>query len=227
MPVSVIIPALNEADTIGSVLAGLANEGIDQVIVVDGGSSDGTVQIASDSGALVVIESRRGYGYACETGLVHAVGDVVVFMDADGANPPSQLPQLVNPVLEEGAQMVLGSRLQGKIAAGAMPWHQQLGNRFSAWLIQLLYGYRLTDLGPFRAVDRQHLIELEVEDKTYGWPTEMLVKAILSGWSIKEIPVDTHPRAGGESKISGTVRGSILATWHILAIIFGNKIWQS
>ena len=145
-------------------------------------------------------------------------------MDADGANDPGQLPELIEPFVTRGADLVLGSRLAGTIAMGAMPWHQRFGNWSSARLIHLLYGCPLTDLSPFRAVNRERLLGLDIEDKTYGWPTEMLVKAILQGWHIEEIPVNYYPRTGGKSKISGTVRGTFFAAWHIMSVIFRNRM---
>ena len=224
MRASIIIPALNEAESLESVLQGISNMDVHEIILVDGGSSDDTVKIAGDFGAHVLIEPRKGYGLACEAGLRHASGDVLVFMDADGANDPQQLPQLIQPIVTRKADLALGSRLAGAIARGAMPWHQRFGNWFSARLIQLLYGFPLTDLSPFRAVNRVRLLEMEIEDKTYGWPTEMLVKAILQGWRIKEIPVNYYPRTGGKSKISGTLRGTFYATWHILNVIISNRM---
>jgi len=224
MRASIIIPALNEAGSLEAVLQGLSNADVHEIILVDGGSSDDTVKIARDFGAHVFIEPRKGYGFACEAGLKHASGDVLAFMDADGANDPQQLPELIQPLVTRKADLVLGSRLAGTIARGAMPCHQRAGNWFSARLIHLLYGCPLTDLSPFRAVNRARLLGLDIEDKTYGWPTEMLVKAILQGWHIEEIPVNYYPRAGGKSKISGTLRGTFYATWHIMKVILSNRM---
>jgi glycosyltransferase involved in cell wall biosynthesis len=219
MSISVIIPALNEEESIGRVLTAIPTEGVDEVILVDGGSSDDTVPIARSFGAHVIVEPRRGYGRACATGLAAAHGDIVVFLDADGADDPAHIPYLCAPILEGQADMVLGSRLASAIPAGAMPWHQRFGNWFSARLIRRLYGLPLTDLSPFRAVDRHQLVGLGVEDMTYGWPTEMIVKAARRKWRILEISVPYRPRIGGRSKISGTVRGTVLATYHILRTI--------
>ena len=216
MSVAVIIPALNEAESLGQVLAEIPAAVDDEVIVVDGGSSDGTVEIARAGGARVVSEVRRGYGRACAAGVAVAKGDVVLFLDADGADDPGQIPDLLAPILAGQADMVLGSRLAGEIAPGAMPWHQRFGNWLAARLICRLYGLPLTDLSPFRAVSRELLLGLELEDMTYGWPTEMIVKAARRGWRPVETPVRYRPRLGGHSKISGTVRGTALATYHIL-----------
>jgi glycosyltransferase involved in cell wall biosynthesis len=220
LSVTVIIPALNEEESIGHVLAAIPADVVDEILVVDGGSSDDTVAVARAEGARVVHEPRRGYGRACATGVAAARGDVVLFLDADGADDPSQIPDLLAPMLGERADMVLGSRLAGEIAPGAMPWHQRFGNQLAAWLIRRLYGLPLTDLSPFRAVDRELLLGLEMEEMSYGWPTEMIVKASRRGWHVVEIPVRYRPRMGGRSKISGTVRGTALATYYILRTIF-------
>jgi glycosyltransferase involved in cell wall biosynthesis len=220
LSVTVIIPALNEEESIGQALAGIPADVVDEILVVDGGSSDGTVSIARAGGARVVHEPRRGYGRACATGVRAASGDIVLFLDADGADDPSQIPDLLAPMLGGRADMVLGSRLAGKIAPGAMPWHQRFGNQLAAWLIRRLYGLPLTDLSPFRAVDRELLLGLEMKEMSYGWPTEMIVKASRRGWHVVEIPVRYRPRMGGRSKISGTVRGTALATYYILRTIF-------
>lgn len=219
MSVTAIIPALNEAECIGAVLDALPDTTIDEVIVVDGGSTDGSVEIAQDAGARVLHEPRRGYGRACATGLAAAEGDVVLFLDADGADDPAHIPDLLAPILDGTADLALGSRLAGGIARRAMPWHQRFGNWLSAALIRRLYGIRLTDLAPFRAARRERLLELELVEMTYGWPTEMIVKAARAGWRIVEVPVRHRPRFGGRSKISGTVRGTVLAAVHILRAI--------
>ena len=226
MSVTVIIPALNEEESIDQVLASIPADVVDEILVVDGGSSDGTVSIARAGGARVVHEPQRGYGRACAAGVRATSGDIVLFLDADGADDPSQIPDLLAPLLATRADMVLGSRLAGEIApgcllsAGAMPWHQRFGNQLAAWLIRRLYGLPITDLSPFRAVDREHLLGLEMEEMSYGWPTEMIVKASRRGWQVVEIPVRYRPRMGGRSKISGTVRGTALATYDILRTIF-------
>jgi len=220
LSVAVIIPALNEEESIGQVLAAIPTDVIDEIIVVDGGSRDDTVAIAQAGGARVVHEPQRGYGRACATGAAAAQGDVVLFLDADGADDPAQIPDLLAPILGGQADMVLGSRLAGEIAPGAMPWHQRFGNWLAARLIRHLYGLPLTDLSPFRAVRRELLLRLEMKEMTYGWPTEMIVKAARRGWRVVEMPVRYRPRLGGRSKISGTVRGTALATYYILWTIF-------
>ena len=224
MRTDVIIPTLNEAESLRHVLSKIPNEAVSEVILVDGGSTDDTVRIAKAGGARVVIEKQRGYGLACTTGVNHADGDILVFMDGDGADNPSQIPALINPILTGQADMVLGSRLAGNITPGAMPWHQRVGNQLSAKLIHILYELPITDLGPFRAVSREKLLTLDLQDMTYGWPTEMIVKAARQEWRILEIPVNYRPRIGGKSKISGTFRGTVLATLHILSTIIHYSI---
>jgi glycosyltransferase involved in cell wall biosynthesis len=219
---TLIIPALNEAASIGGVLRAVPPEYSEDVIVVDGGSQDDTVAIARAEGARVVHEPRRGYGRACAAGVAAARGELLLFMDGDGADDPADIPLVAGPVERCRADLVLGSRLAGCILPGAMPWHQRFGNRLSAWLIRRLHSLPITDLGPFRAVRREALLALEMEEMTYGWPTEMMVKGVRAGWRIVEVPVTYRSRAGGRSKISGTVRGTVGATYHILRIILSH-----
>jgi glycosyltransferase involved in cell wall biosynthesis len=217
--ISIIIPTLNEAESIAAVLAAIPGNAAAEILVVDGGSKDGTVETARSAGATVINEPRGGYGQACATGLAAAQGGVIVFLDGDGADDPHHLMQLVLPILQNQADMVLGSRLLGQIDPGAMPWHQRFGNWLAAFLIRALYGLSITDLSPYRAVRREALLDLKLTEMTYGWPTEMIVKAARQAWRIQEIPVTYHPRRGGKSKISGTLRGTILATAFILGTI--------
>ena len=217
--ISIIIPTLNEAESIAAVLEAIPGNVAAEILVVDGGSKDGTVAIAKSAGATVINEPRGGYGQACATGLAAAQAEIVVFLDGDGADDPRYLLELALPILENQADMVLGSRLLGQIDPGAMPWHQRFGNWLAAFLIRALYGLPLTDLSPFRAVRREALLKLGMSEMTYGWPTEMIVKAALLGWRIREIPVAYHPRCGGKSKISGTLKGTVLATGFILGTI--------
>ena len=216
---TLVIPALDEEESLGYVLEAVDMDLLSEIILVDGGSSDRTINIAREYGARVVQEPRRGYGRACATGVAHAQGEIVIFLDADGADDPSQIPNLITPIIKEGVDMVLGSRLAGNIYPGAMPWHQKFGNQLSAGLIRLIYGLPISDLSPFRSVLRSKLLELDMQEMTYGWPTEMITKSARKGWRIQEVPVDYHPRIGGRSKISGTVRGTILATYYILRTI--------
>ena len=219
MRVSVIIPTHNEAQAIERVLADLPSELATEVIVVDSNSNDGTPEIASRMGARLVQEPRRGYGRACLTGLATANSpDVVVFLDGDYSDRPSELPILLAPIIEGRADITLGSRLHKQRSAGAMPWHQVFGNRLAASLIRLFYGLDINDLGPFRAGRADVLRALALEEITYGWAVEMVLKGALAGFRVVEVPVSCYPRIG-KSKISGTLKGTIGAAWFILGLI--------
>ena len=219
MRVSVIIPTHNEAQAIERVLADLPSDLTTEVIVVDSNSSDGTPEIAARMGARIVQEPRLGYGRACLTGLAQADSpDVVVFLDGDYSDRPSELPILLAPIVEGRADITLGSRLQGRRSAGALPWHQVLGNRLAAGLIRLLYGVKVSDLGPFRAARADVLRALALEEATYGWAVEMIVKGAIAGFRIAEVSVSYYPRIG-KSKISGTAKGTLGAAWFILSRI--------
>jgi glycosyltransferase involved in cell wall biosynthesis len=217
--VSVIIPTYNEAQAIGRVLADLPSDLATEVIVVDSNSSDGTPELAAKMGARVVKEPRRGYGRACLTGLEKANSpDVVVFLDGDYSDRPSELPILLAPIIEGRADITVGSRLGANRNSGALPWHAAYGNRLAASLIQLLYGLKISDLGPFRAGRADVLRTLALEEATYGWAVEMILKGAVAGFRIVEVPVSYHPRIG-KSKISGTLKGTVGAAWFILSRI--------
>ncbi len=219
MRVSVIIPTHNEAQSIALVLADLPPDLTTEVIVVDSNSNDGTSEIAAKMGARVVQEPRRGYGRACLKGLAMANSpDVVVFLDGDYSDRPSELPILLAPIIEGRADITLGSRLHGQHSVGALPWHQAFGNRLAATLIRLLYGLKINDLGPFRAGRAEVLRALALEEITYGWAVEMILKGALAGYRVVEVPVSYHPRIG-KSKISGTLKGTVGAGWFILSLI--------
>ena len=216
MRVSVVIPTFNEAASIGRVLADIPRGGVAEVLVVDGGSADGTPEIAARAGARVISEPRRGYGRACLTGLAHAAApDVVVFLDGDYSDRPAEMPLLLAPLRAGQAELVIGSRLAGRRMPGAMPWHAVVGNRLVARLLGIVCGVQLTDLGPFRAARLELLRALDLRETTYGWPVEMIAKAARHGARVIEVPVSYHPRLG-RSKISGTLRGSIGAAWGLL-----------
>lgn len=217
--VSVIIPTHNEAQAIRHVLGDVPSHLATEVIVVDSNSTDATPEIAEEMGTRVIREPRRGYGRACLTGLEHATSpEVVVFLDGDYSDRPSELPILLAPIIEGRADITLGSRLGGNRNSGALPWHQSLGNRLAAGLIRVLYGVKITDLGPFRAARADVLQQLALQETTYGWAVEMILKAALAGFRIVEVPVSYHPRIG-KSKISGTVKGTAGAAWFILSRI--------
>ncbi|HLK17952.1 MAG TPA: glycosyltransferase family 2 protein [Bryobacteraceae bacterium] len=219
MRVSVVIPTHNEAQAIGRVLADLPAELVSEVIVVDSNSTDGTPELARKMGARVIEEPRRGYGRACLTGLADAQSpDVVVFLDGDYSDRPSELAIVLAPILEGRADISLGSRFGGKNSPGALPWHQAFGNRLAAGLIRRLYGVKISDLGPFRAARADVLRTLALEENTYGWAVEMIVKGAVAGCRIEEVSVSYFPRIG-KSKISGTVKGTLGAAWFILSRI--------
>jgi glycosyltransferase involved in cell wall biosynthesis len=217
--VSVIIPTRNEAQSIARVLADLPSDLVTEVIVVDSNSLDGTPDIAARMGARVILEARRGYGQACLTGLASAnVPDVVVFLDGDYSDRPAELPLLLAPIAEGRADIVIGSRLAGPRTPGALPWHAVFGNWLAASLIRNLYGAKISDLGPFRAARADVLRAVQLEETTYGWAVELILKGTIQGFRIVEVPVSYYPRIG-QSKISGTLRGTVGAAWFILSRI--------
>jgi glycosyltransferase involved in cell wall biosynthesis len=219
MRAAAIIPALNEEDCIEAVVREvLDNSPEATVIVVDNGSTDETARVARAAGARVVHEPCRGYGYACAAG-VAAAGeglDVLVFLDGDGSNDAAQIPALLMPIERGGADLALGSRVLGSAARGALPPHQRLGNALTTTLVRLLYGQRITDLPPFKAIRRPVLAGLGMREMTYGWTVEMIVKCAKRRYGIVEVPVTTRPRIGGRSKVSGTVRGTVLAAYYLI-----------
>lgn len=219
MRVSVIIPTHNEAQAIERVLADLPRDLTTEVIVVDSNSRDGTPEIAARMGARVLQEPSRGYGRACLTGFANANSpDVVVFLDGDYSDRPSELATLLAPITEGRADITLGSRLHRHHHAGALPWHQVFGNRLAAGLIRLLYGLEITDLGPFRAGRADVLRALSLQEVSYGWAVEMILKGALAGFRVVEVPVSYYPRIG-KSKIGGTLKGTLGAAWFIVSLI--------
>ena len=216
--IAVVIPALDEEEAIGAVIREIPPV-VHEVIVVDNGSRDRTVDVARAAGATVVSEPRRGYGHACLAGIAAAgAADVLVFLDGDHSDYPAQLVEVVAPILEGRADLVIGSRSRGRREAGAHPWHAVLGTRRLRGLMNLLAGSKATDLGPFRAITAEALRRLDMRDRNYGWTVEMQVKAARQGLRVVEVPVDYRPRIG-RSKVSGTVRGTIGAGTKILATI--------
>jgi glycosyltransferase involved in cell wall biosynthesis len=224
--VSVVIPTHNEAQSIGRVLADLPADIVTEVLVVDSNSSDGTPEIASEMGARVLRETRRGYGRACLTGIANVRNpDIVVFLDGDYSDRPSELPLLLAPIVKGGADITLGSRVVAEQNHAALSWHQMFGNRLATTLIVLLYRVQITDLGPFRAARIDVLRALDLEQATYGWAVEMILKGAKAGFRIVEVPVSYFPRIG-TSKISGTVTGTIGAGWSILTLIARYYFWR-
>ena len=220
----VVIPALDEEESIGLVLAALPSQPASHVIVVDNGSRDATAERAVAAGAELVDEPRRGYGRACLSGLdalrQHdpAPDDIVAFLDADFSDDPSQLGEIVAPILEDRADLVIGSRVLGEREPGALLIQARWGNWLATRLIRVITGVRFTDLGPFRACRWASFESLNMEDDAFGWTVEMQLKAASSGLRCVEIPV-RYRRRVGESKITGTLRGTVLASVTILSIL--------
>ncbi len=216
--IGVIIPALNEQDAIGRVLADIP-AWADDIVVVDNGSTDATRQVAENAGARVVDERRRGYGSACLRGIdtLHDI-DIVVFLDGDYSDHPDEMASLVDPIAAGRADLVIGSRVRGHSTKGALMPQQRFGNWLACQLIRIRYGKRFTDLGPFRAIDRRALDRLGLSEPTFGWTIEMQIKALTAHLDVHEVPVSYRPRIG-QSKISGTVQGSLRAGFTILRVI--------
>jgi glycosyltransferase involved in cell wall biosynthesis len=189
----------------------------DEVIVVDGGSRDGTIQAAVEAGARVVVEARPGYGRACAAGAASTDADVIVFLDGDGSDDPACLADVLDPVLSGRAALSLGARTRRE--PGALLPHQVLGNRLVVALVRLVYALRLKDVPPMRAARRDVLERLALTEMTYGWPTEMIVKAARAGLPVAEVEVACRARRGGKSKIAGRALPSALAGWRMLAVV--------
>jgi glycosyltransferase involved in cell wall biosynthesis len=218
--VSVIIPALNEEKSIAFVINDLPKHILDEIIVVDNGSSDSTASSAGDAGAIVVKEGLKGYGAACRKGISHTVDpDIIVILDADYSDYPEKISILLDPIIEEGFDMVLSSRVLGKAEKGSMTLPQIQGNRLVLFIIKAMTGFKYTDMGPFRAIKAEKLSELDMTDKNFGWNVEMQIKAVKQGFKIKEVPVDYRIRIG-KSKVSGTISGVIKAGCKIIYSVF-------
>lgn len=225
--IDLIIPAYNEADSIGHVLAEVP-EVVSEVVVVDNHSTDQTAAVARAAGATVLHEPNRGYGYACLKGMNYLVEKsnpphILVFMDGDYSDYPEELPKVVAPILEGRADLVIGARHKSLREPGSMTPQQVFGNWLATTLMRLLYGARFTDLGPFRAIRTDRLLELGMQDKTYGWTVEMQLKALRHKLAYCEVPVRYKKRIG-VSKVSGTVKGTIFAGVKILGWIFKHSI---
>ncbi len=216
--ISVVIPTLNEAQAIAEVVAGVPKDRVAQIIVVDNGSIDGTAERAIAAGAQVIHEPRRGYGSACLAGAKAARGsDIIVFLDGDRSDDPRQLDLIAAPLIQKQADLTIGSRIGGELERGSMPLHGRLGNRFIVFILRGLYGVRITDIGSFRAIRTRALFNLNMEQMTYGWPVEMVVKATRKGLRIKSIPIRYRKRIG-VSKVTGTLRGSFLAAYYMFLV---------
>lgn len=226
---AVVIPALNEEEAIpglvGDVMAVAATPDlpatVSAVYVVDNGSTDDTAERAKAAGATVVDEPRRGYGRACLSGVLAAEdAKIIALMDGDRSDVPAELPLLLEPLLNGEADLVIGSRTMGTHDPGSLTIQQRFGNRLAAVLLRLLYGVRVTDIGPFRVIRRQELLGLDMREMTYGWSVEMIARAARNGLRVKEVPVTYRNRDGGESKVSGNFQASIRAGYRIIGTIF-------
>jgi glycosyltransferase involved in cell wall biosynthesis len=220
--VSVVIPALNEEEPIAEVVRAVAATNIPrEIIVVDNGSADRTAARARDAGAKVVDEPRRGYGRACRAG-VRALSpecDIVVFLDGDGSDCPEFMSQLIEPIVDGTHDFVIGSRTRGQREPGSMNIQQVASGYIAGFLLRLLYGVRYTDMSPFRAIRPDVLESLAMKEETYGWNLEMQMRAARAGLRILEIPVNHRCRTGGQSKVSGTLRGTLVAGMRIVATL--------
>ena len=224
--VQVIIPAFNEADSIHKVVGDIPSEWVDEVIVVSNGSTDDTEKRASSAGATVLREEQKGYGFACLKGMSYIAEkkkeeqpDIVVFLDGDYSDYPEEITLLLAPILTQGFDMVIGSRALGSREKGSMQPQQIFGNWLATSLIKLFYKVEFSDLGPFRAIKYDKLLEIDMQDTTYGWTVEMQVKAAKMGMKCTEVAVNYRQRIG-VSKITGTIKGTILAGYKILWTIF-------
>lgn len=203
--IDVILPVLDEAASLPWVLGRMPSN--TRALVVDNGSSDDSARIAADLGALVVHEPRRGFGAACYAGLLAAETPIVAFMDADASLDPQDLPLVCDPVADRRADLIVGARIP---APGSWPWHARWANRTLAGRVRRRTGVALSDLGPMRATHRERLLELDLRDRAFGWPLEMVLRAARAGWIVQERPVPYHPRVG-RSKVTGTIRGTSAA----------------
>ena len=216
---AVIIPALDEGEAIGDVVRAIPRAVVDEIIVVDGGSRDDTVARARKAGARVVIVPRSGYGAACLAGARSAGRGcgVIAFMDGDGSDDPTELARILAPIAAGEQDFVIGSRLRGEREAGSMAAHQAFAGRWIGLAIRFLYGVQYTDMGPLRAIRRDALEALGMQERSYGWNLEMQMRAARRGLRILELPVRHRNRAGGVSKVAGSLAGSLKASWHIAA----------
>jgi glycosyltransferase involved in cell wall biosynthesis len=226
MQIALIIPALNEEPVIGRMLDSLPPDLFDTVIVADNGSTDRTSDVAAAHGARVVREVERGYGAACLRAMAALPPEIgiVVFMQADLSEDPEEARSLIQPILDGRADMVLGSRTKGVADKGALLPHQKFGNSLATALIHVLYGHAYSDLGPFRAIRRDALDNLGMQDRNYGWTIEMQVKALEHGLRILEVPIRYRVRAAGENKVSGNLSASLTAGWRIITTVLKLRV---
>lgn len=216
--VSVVIPALNEEEPIGDVVRAIPRAVVDEVLVVDNGSTDATAERARAAGARVVAEPRRGYGWACQAGIAAVAPEceIIAFLDGDGSDCPELLPLLLAPILAGKQDFVIGSRIRGRREPGSMNPPQIIAGWLAGLLLRMLYGVRYSDMCPFRAIRRDALQRLGMAEETYGWNLEMQMRAAKAGLRILELPVDHRNRRGGRSKVSGNLSGSLKAVGRIV-----------
>ena len=222
--IGVIIPAFNEEKSINKVITDIPKGLVQEVVVVNNNSSDNTSKVASQAGAKVLDESFKGYGAACLKGIEYFKRkddrpEIIVFIDGDYSDYPQEMPKLIHPIIDEGADMVIGSRALGTKEKGAMTPQQIFGNWLATFLIKRLYGVSFTDLGPFRAISFDKLLLIDMKDKTFGWTVEMQVKAAKKRLVSVEVPVNYKKRIG-VSKVSGTIYGTFMAGYKIITTIF-------
>jgi glycosyltransferase involved in cell wall biosynthesis len=215
--VSAVIPCLDEQGAIASVVTAVLAEGVDEVVVVDGGSTDLTAERARASGARVVAEPRRGYGRAIQTGISATRDDaeILLFLDGDGSDRPIFIPALIEPIVAGRAVFVHGSRVRGEREPGSLSFQQIVAGRVSSLLLRLIYGARFTDMSPFRAIRRDAFDQLGMQEPTYGWNLEMLMRVAAGGFPALEIPVGQRRRIAGVSKVSGNFTAGLKAAWTI------------
>ena len=222
MQIAVIIPAFNEEKSIGKVVNAIPKDLVQTIIVVNNNSTDDTINVANSAGAIVLTENRKGYGWACLKGMDYLKNqspDIVVFLDGDFSDYPEEIIHLIEPIINQNMDMVIGSRVLGKREKGSLLPQQRFGNWLATKLIRLFYGVKFTDLGPFRAIRYDKLIALNMADKTYGWTIEMQIKAAKKKYHFCEVPVRYRKRIG-VSKVSGTIKGTLLAGIKIIFAVF-------
>lgn len=222
--IAVIIPAVNEEESIGKVVSEIPSKIVSDIIVCNNGSKDNTGVVAKSAGAIVLDENRPGYGWACLKGIEYVNSmevkpDIIVFLDGDYSDYPAELINVVAPIIENDIDLVIGSRALGLKEKGSMTFPQRIGNWLATRLMRIFYGVKYTDLGPFRAIKFDKLLELGMQDKTYGWTIEMQLKAALKKFTYIEVPVNYKKRIG-KSKVSGTIKGTVMAGYKIIFAVF-------